>query len=39
LVLIEAAKDGGSFLKVEAPVVVFRAPGEYSPEIREVYGY
>ena len=39
MVLIEAAKGGGSFLKVEAPVVVFRAPGEYSPEIREVYGY
>ena len=39
MVLIEAAKGGGSFLKVEAPVIVFRAPGEYSPEIREVYGY
>ena len=39
MVLIEASKGGGSFLKVEAPVVVFRAPGEYTPEIREVYGY
>ena len=39
MVLIEASKGGGSFLKVEAPVIVFRAPGEYTPEIREVYGY
>ena len=39
MVLIAASKGGGSLLKGEAPVIVFRAPGEYTPEIREVYGY
>lgn len=39
MVLVEAVKGGGAFLRVEAPVIVFSAPGEYSPEIREVYGY
>ena len=39
MVLVEAVKGGGAFLKVEAPVIVFSAPGVYTPEIREVYGY
>ena len=37
--LVEAVKGGGSFLKVEAPLVVFRKDGEYMPEIRDIYGY
>ena len=39
MVLVEAVKGGGSFLKVEAPLVVFRKDGEYMPEIRDIYGY
>ena len=39
MVMIEAVRGGGAFLKVEAPVVVFREPGVYSDEIRDVYGY
>lgn len=39
LVLLEAVKCGGHFLWVEAPIVVFRAPGIYTDEIREIYGY
>ena len=39
LVLLEAVKGGGHFLRVEAPIIVFRAPGVYTDEIREIYGY
>lgn len=39
LVLLEAVKGGGSFLRVEAPIIVFRSPGVYSDEIRDIYGY
>ncbi|MBQ7535935.1 MAG: tRNA1(Val) (adenine(37)-N6)-methyltransferase [Stomatobaculum sp.] len=39
MVLVEAVKGGGSFLKVEAPLLVFGDDGEYRPEIREIYGY
>ena len=39
MVLIEAVKGGGGFLKMEAPVIVFKEPGVYADEIRDVYGY
>ncbi len=39
LVLLEAVRGGRPLLKAEAPVIVFRAPGVYSDEIRDVYGY
>ncbi|MBR1758205.1 MAG: tRNA1(Val) (adenine(37)-N6)-methyltransferase [Lachnospiraceae bacterium] len=39
MVLIEAVKGAGVFLKVEAPVVVYREPGVYTDEIYDVYGY
>ena len=39
MVLIEAVRGGGSFLRVEAPIIVFSSPGVYTPEIREIYGY
>ncbi len=39
MVLIEAVRGGGSMVKVEKPVIVFRKPGVYTEEIREVYGY
>ena len=38
MVLVEAVKGGGSFLKTEAPLIVFQENGEYMPEIREIYG-
>lgn len=39
MVMIEAVKGGGVFLKMEAPVIVFKEPGVYADEIRDVYGY
>ena len=39
MVLIEAVRGGKSQLTVEAPVIIFEAPGVYSREIRETYGY
>ena len=39
MVLIEAVKGGGVFLKMEAPVIVFKEPGVYADEIQDVYGY
>lgn len=39
MVLLEAVKGGGAFLKMEAPVIVFKEPGVYADEIRDVYGY
>lgn len=39
MVLIEAVRGGKPRMKVERPLIVFRAPGEYMPEIRDTYGY
>jgi len=39
MVLLEAVRGGRSRMKVEKPLIIFRSPGEYMPEIREVYGY
>lgn len=39
MVLIEAVRGGGSMVKVEKPVIVFKEPGKYTEEIRQVYGY
>lgn len=39
LVLIEAAKDGGAMVKIEAPIVVYEEQGKYSAEFCRVYGY
>ncbi len=39
MVLIEAAKGGNPRLKVEKPLVVYKAPGVYMDEIYEIYGY
>ena len=39
MVLIEAVKGGGVFLKMEAPVHILKEPGVYADEIRDVYGY
>lgn len=39
MVLIEAVRGGKSMVKIEKPVIVFKEPGVYSDEIRDVYGY
>lgn len=39
MVLIEAVRGGKPRMKVERPLIVFRSPGEYMPEIRDTYGY
>lgn len=38
MVLIEGVRDGGEFLKVEAPLYVYDEDGSYSEEIRRIYG-
>ncbi len=39
MVLIEAVRGGRERLKVEKPLIVYQKPGEYTPEIYEIYGY
>ena len=39
MVLIEAVKGGGSWLKMEAPIIVNKEPGVYTDEIYSIYGY
>lgn len=39
MVLIEARKGGNPRLTVEKPLIVYKAPGVYTDEIYEVYGY
>ncbi|MCM1026673.1 MAG: tRNA1(Val) (adenine(37)-N6)-methyltransferase [Roseburia sp.] len=39
MVFIEAVRGGKPRMIVEKPLIVFREPGVYMPEIREVYGY
>ena len=38
MVLIEGVRDGGAFLKVEAPLFIYDDEGNYSDEIRRIYG-
>ena len=38
IVLVEGQKYGGEFLKWEAPLFVYDMNGEYSDEIRRIYG-
>ena len=39
MVLIEGARGGKSRLTVEKPLIVYKAPGEYTDEIYTIYGY
>lgn len=39
MVLLEAVRGGRARMIVEKPLIVFREPGVYMPEIRELYGY
>ena len=38
LFLIEAVKDAGVELRVLPPLVVYREKGEYTKELKEIYG-
>ncbi|MGG7178249.1 tRNA1(Val) (adenine(37)-N6)-methyltransferase [Clostridium paraputrificum] len=38
IVLVEGQRDGGSFLKWEAPLYVYNDNGGYSDEINQIYG-
>ena len=37
LFLVEGAKEGGKFLKVSKPLVIYRQDGSYSEEIHRIY--
>ena len=39
MILIEAVRGGGAWLKLEPPVIVYKEPGVYTDEIYEIYGY
>ncbi len=39
MVLIEGRKGGGSRIRVEKPLIVYKAPGVYTDEIYDIYGY
>ena len=39
MVLLEASRGGNPRMTVEPPLIVYREPGVYMPEIYEVYGY
>ncbi|SEK76632.1 tRNA1(Val) A37 N6-methylase TrmN6 [Pseudobutyrivibrio ruminis] len=38
MVLIEGVRGGGAQLTVEAPLIVYKEPGQYTDEIYEIYG-
>ena len=37
MVLIEAVCDGGAFMKVESPLIVYESQGKYTKEIMDIY--
>lgn len=39
MVLIEANRGGKPRIKVEKPLIIYKEPGIYTPEIYELYGY
>ncbi len=39
MVLIEAKRGGKPRMTVEKPLIVYKEPGIYMPEIYEIYGY
>jgi tRNA1(Val) A37 N6-methylase TrmN6 len=39
MVLLEAVRGGRARMTVEKPLIVYREPGVYMPEITELYGY
>jgi tRNA1Val (adenine37-N6)-methyltransferase len=39
MVLLEGIRGGKSRITVEKPLIVYKAPGEYTDEIYDIYGY
>lgn len=39
MVLLEAVRGGKPGMRVEKPLIVYREPGVYMPEIREIYAF
>ena len=39
MVLIEANRGGRPRLRVEKPLIIYKEPGVYMPEIYGIYGY
>ncbi|MCQ2512519.1 MAG: SAM-dependent methyltransferase, partial [Lachnospiraceae bacterium] len=39
MVLIEAAKGGNTFLKVEPPLIIYKSQGIYTDEILDIYNF
>lgn len=39
MVLLEAARGGKPRMQVEPPLIVYKEPGVYMPEIYDIYGY
>ncbi len=39
MVMIEAVREGGAYLRALPPIVVYESQGVYTPQIREIYGY
>ena len=39
MVMIEAVRGGKSMIKIEEPLIVYKEPGVYMPEIYDIYGY
>lgn len=39
MVLMECVRGGNSRMTVEAPLIVYKAPGVYTDEIYDIYGY
>ena len=37
MVLIEALRDGGAFMKVEKPLIIYDSDGKYMEEVGEIY--
>ncbi|MDU3349540.1 MAG: SAM-dependent methyltransferase, partial [Clostridium sp.] len=38
IVLVEGQRDGGAYLKWEAPLYVYNEDGSYSDELNKIYG-
>ena len=39
MVLIESVKGSGRYLRMEKPLIIYEAPGKYTQEIYDIYGY
>ena len=39
MVLLEAVRGGRPGMRAEKPLIIFREPGVYMPELKDLYGY